>query len=62
LKFTITYQRCIVDTVEADSIEAAAALAARAVTSLPIEYGAKVLSIFRVDDLPPSAPSIVQAA
>jgi hypothetical protein len=53
-KFTIMYQRNVVDTVEAKDIDHAARLACAAVLGLPKEYGAKVLSILRDD--PPALP------
>lgn len=59
-KFTITYQRDVIDTIEANDLDAAARMACAAVINLHAqhpEYGARVLSIYRVDE----PPSTVQA-
>lgn len=60
MKFTITYQRCVVDIVEARDIDHAARLACQAVLSLPKDYGAKVLSIYA--EAPPALPPIMSKA
>jgi hypothetical protein len=57
MKFTITYARDIIDSVEATDINHAARLACAAVFACPKEYNARVLSIYRVDDPTPQLPA-----
>jgi hypothetical protein len=53
LRFVILYQRVVSDVIEAPNIQAAAAMAAAAVRSLPPAMEAKVLSIHEeINNLP----------
>lgn len=60
MKFTITYQRVIVDTVEAKDIDHAARMACAAVMNLPKDYCARVLSIYRDDAAPLLLPTTLR--